>query len=160
MPSLLRTLAFGSALAILVPAGSLTAQATDRAIGSWTLDVAKSKYSLTSMPKSLTVTYVKAAQGLTVSTTGVDGQGNPTSTGYTGNYDGKDVPATGSPDYDMVSLKRIDASTVQITRKKGGKVVSTLRRVVSTDGTVLTITTTGTDAKGQTAKDVGVFEKQ
>jgi hypothetical protein len=156
----MRALAFGSVLAILGPATVLTAQGTDRAIGSWKLDVAKSKYELSPMPKSLIVTYEKAGQGLKVSTKGVDGQGNPTTTGYTANYDGKDNPAMGGPDYDMVSLMQTDASTVQITRKKGGKVVATLQRVVSADGKVLTITTTGTNAKGQPAKDVGVFEKQ
>jgi hypothetical protein len=160
MQPLLRTLAFGSVLAILVPAPALTAQAADRAIGTWTLDVAKSKYNLSSAPKSLTLTYEKAGQGLTVTTKGVDGQGNATATSYTANYDGKDSPATGAPDYDTVSLKGIDASTVQITRKKGGKVVATLQRVVSADGKVLTITTKGTNATGQTASDVGVFEKQ
>lgn len=160
MPPLSRSLAVGSMLAILVPATTLTAQTTDRAIGSWALDVAKSTYSLTAMPKSLTVTYTTASQGLTVTTKGVDAQGNPTSTGYTASYDGKDYPATGSPDYDMVSLRRISASIVHITRKKGGKVVSTLQRVVSPDGKALTVTRKGTDAKGQTATDVAVFEKQ
>jgi hypothetical protein len=160
MPPLSRSLAVGTMLAILAPATSLAAQTTDRAIGSWTLDVAKSAYSLTAAPKSLTVTYATARQTLTVSTKGVNAQGNPTSTGYTAGYDGKDYPATGSPDYDMVSLTRISASTVNITRKKGGKVVATLKRVVSPDGKVLTITTKGTNAKGQTATDVGVFEKQ
>jgi hypothetical protein len=160
MPPLSRSLAVGSMLAILIPATTLTAQTTDRAIGSWALDVAKSTYSLTTMPKSLTVTYATAGQGLKVTTKGVDAQGNPTSTGYTANYDGKDYPATGSREYDMVELTRTSASIVHITRKKGGKVVSTIQRVVSPDGKVLTITTKGTDAKGQTATDVGVFEKQ
>jgi hypothetical protein len=160
MPPLSRSLAVGSMLAILVPTAALTAQTTDRAIGSWTLDVAKSEYSLTAKPKSLTVTYATAGQGLTVSTKGVDAQGNPTSTGYTANYDGKDYPATGTSDYDTVQLTRVSASTVHITRKKGGKVVATVQRVVSADGKVLTITTKGTDAKGQPATDVGVFEKQ
>jgi hypothetical protein len=160
MRSLLRTLAFGSTVAILVPASTLTAQASDRAIGAWTLDVAKSKYNLTAMPKSLTLTYTKTGQGLTVSTTGVDGQGNPTATGYTANYDGKDHPATGSGDYDTVSLTQVDASTVQATRKKAGKVVTTFQRVVSADGKVMTITTKGTNAKGQAATDVGVFDRQ
>jgi hypothetical protein len=160
MLSRLRTLAFGSLLVVAIPAPRLTAQVTDRAIGTWTLDVAKSKYNLTAAPKSLTLSYEKAGQGITVSTKGVDGQGNATATSYTANYDGKDSPITGAPDYDTVSLKRIDASTVQVTRKKGGKVVATVQRLVSADGKVMTITTKGTDAKGQTATDIGVFEKQ
>jgi hypothetical protein len=160
MPSLLRTLAFGSVLGTLAPTAALTAQVTDRAIGTWTLDVAKSKYNVTALPKSLTLTYKKSGPGLTVSTTGVDAQGKPTATGYTANYDGKDYPATGSPDYDTVALTQVDASTVQATRKKRGKVASTFQRVVSADGKVLTLTTKGTTAAGQMATDVGVFERQ
>lgn len=160
MRSHLRTLALGTVLAIMAPGLALTAQGTDRAIGSWSLDLAKSKYDLTALPKSLTVTYALSGQVLTVSTKGVDAQGNPTATGYTATYDGKDAPATGGASYDVVSVMRIDASTVKITRKKGGKAVATVTRVVSQDGKVLTITTVGTDAKGQTAKDVGVFERQ
>jgi hypothetical protein len=158
--SLLPTLALGPVLAILVPATALIAQATDRAIGTWQLDVAKSQYDPGPAPKSLTVTYEKVGQGLKVTTKGVDGQGNPTATEYTANYDGKDYPATGAPDYNMVSLKRIDASTLHIMRKKGGKFVAILQRVVSADGKVLTIRTKGTNAKGETVNDVGVFEKQ
>ncbi len=160
MRSRLCTLAFGSALAILVPAMALTAQATDRAIGTWRLDVAKSKYDPPPVPKSLTVTFEQHGQWLKVTTKGVDGDGSPTATEYTANYDGTDYPITGAPDYDTVSLKRIDASTVQVTRKKGGHVVATVRRVVSPDGKVLTVTTKGMNAKGQPVHDVGVFEKQ
>jgi hypothetical protein len=42
-------------------------------------------------------------------------------TAYTANYDGKDYPVTGNPDWDMVSLKRINANTVEFTRKRAGK---------------------------------------
>lgn len=170
MQSLLRTLAFGVILAILAPATALTAQTTDRAIGTWKLNVAKSKYDLGPAPKSLTVTFEKVGQGVRVTTKGVDGQGNPTATGYTANYDGKDYSVTGAAGYDMVSLTLIDPSTVQVTRKKAGKVssgyptppqvVATVQRVVSPDGKVLTVTTTGTNAQGHAATDVGVFERQ
>jgi hypothetical protein len=160
MQPLLRTLAFGSVLVLATPAPTLTAQVTDRAIGTWTLDVAKSKFNLAPAPKSLTLSYEKAGQGITVSTKGVDAHGNATATSYTAKYDGKDYPVTGAPDYDAVSLKQTDASTVQVTRRKGGNIVASLQRVVSADGKVMTITTKGTDAKGQAATDLGVFEKQ
>jgi len=160
MQSHLRTLTLGTVLAIMAPGLSLTAQVTDRAIGSWSLDLAKSKYELTAAPKSLTVTYTLAGKVLTVATKGVDAQGNPTATGYTSAYDGKDVPSTGGTNYDMVSMTQINASTVKITRKKGTTTVATLTRVVSADGKVLTITTVGTNAQGKTAKDIGVFERQ
>ena len=61
---------------------------------------------------------------------------------------------------DMTSLKRIDAHTSELTRKKGGKVVQTARRVISTDGKTMTITTTGVDDKSRTVDNVAVYDKQ
>ena len=44
--------------------------------------------------------------------------------------------------------------------KKGGKVVSTARRVVAKDGKTLTLTITGTNADGKPMKNVAVYERQ
>jgi hypothetical protein len=57
-------------------------------------------------------------------------------------------------------LKRINATTVERTDKKGGKVVQTITRVMSADGKALTITTKGTNAQGQAVNNVAVYEKQ
>jgi hypothetical protein len=58
-----------------------------------------------------------------------------------------------------VALKRIDARTLHRTDKKGGKVVLTWMRKISTDGKMLTLAVKGTDAKGQAVKNVLVFAK-
>src|SRR5215467_1585441 len=50
------------------------------------------------------------------------------------NYDGKDYPVTGIPDWDTIARKRINAYKMEITHKKAGKVVSTATSVVSKDG--------------------------
>lgn len=160
MPSLTRISMCAAALAILVPTASLTAQAGDRGIGTWKLNLAKSKYTPGPPPKNLTLTYEVAGKGVRVITQGVDANGKPTHTDYTANYDGGNFPVSGSADYDTVVLKKIDASTVEATRKRGGHVVQTMRRVVSKDGKVLTTTTTGTDAEGRHIKNVGVFDRQ
>jgi hypothetical protein len=44
--------------------------------------------------------------------------------------------------------------------KKGGKVTTTQRNVVSADGKTRTVTTTGMDGQGQKVNNVAVFEKQ
>ena len=95
-----------------------------------------------------------------MSTEGVGPDGKPTKTGYTANFDGKDVPLTGSPIADMTSIKRVDARTTERTDKKDGKVVMTLRRVVAQDGKTMTVTTKGTNAEGKPTNNVLVFEKQ
>ena len=109
---------------------------TDPTVGTWVLNVAKSKYDPGPPPKSSTLTIVAAGQGHKIEAKGVDAAGNPTGTQYTASYDGKDVPVTltGSQDYDTIALKKVDAQRVEGTRKKAGKVVQTYSRVITADG--------------------------
>jgi hypothetical protein len=132
----------------------------DPLVGTWVLNVAKSKYTPGPPPKEQTTIFEAAGQGLKVTTKGTDSAGKPTMTTYTANYDGKDYPVTGNPDWDMVSLKRINANTVEFTRKRAGKVVQTATSVVSKDGKTRTITSTGVNAQGQKIHNVGVYDKK
>jgi hypothetical protein len=141
-------------------AAELAAQGADPIAGTWELNVAKSKYTSDRAPKSQTRTYVVAGQDIKVSSKGVDGSGKPTAASWTINYDGKDRPQTGNPDADTLSLKRVNAFTVEFTQKRAGKVVITGTRTISPDGKVMTITSKGTTAGGQTINDVEVFEKR
>jgi hypothetical protein len=159
MRTFLRTVALGTVLASLGIV-YLAAQAADPLIGTWELNIAKSKYGSGPAPKSETRTYVVAGQDTKATSKGVDADGKPTSAQWTVNYDGKDRPATGNPDLDALSLKRIDPFTSEFTQKKAGKVVATGTRVISKDGKVMTITTKGTNAKGQPFNDVEVFDKR
>jgi hypothetical protein len=74
--------------------------------------------------------------------------------------DWKDVPAAGSPTFDMVSRRRISPTTTEATYKKAGKVVTVNTVVVSADGKTLTATAKGTDAQGRAVSNVQVYEKQ
>ncbi len=157
-------LAFGVVVALGVvlgaDIGSLSAQASDPRIGTWKLNLTKSKFSPGPPPKALTVKVEPSGQGEKVTTEGVDAEGGRTATQYTANFDGKDSPLTGSPNADTVSLKRIDVRTTERTDKKGGKVTVTLTRVVSQDGKTMTVTVRGTNPQGQAVNNVIVFEKQ
>ena len=159
MRRLVPTLALATVLAAFGVV-HLAAQTADPLVGTWELNIAKSKYSPGPAPKSETRTYVVAGQDIKATLKGVDAEGKPTSAEWTVNTDGKDRPATGFADLDALSLKRIDAFTVEFTQKKAGKVVGTGTRVISKDGKVMTITTKGTNAKGQAFNDVQVFEKR
>ena len=101
-----------------------------------------------------------AGQEIKASAKGVDSNGKAVTGEWTVNYDGKDRPQTGNPEADMLSLKRIDAYTAEFTQKKAGQVVMTGTRSISRDGKVMTITTKGTNAKGQPVNEVEVFEKR
>jgi len=163
MRTSLRVLSFGIGLSVLGVI-HLAAQAADPLVGTWELNIAKSKYNPGPAPKSETRTYVVVGQDIKATSKGIDADGRPTSGQWTVNYDGKDRPVTGSPagssDLDALSLKRIDAFTTEFTQKKAGRVVATGTRVISKDGKVMTITTKGTNAKGQAFNDVEVFDKR
>jgi hypothetical protein len=77
----------------------------------------------------------------------------------TAHYDGKEYPVKGNPNADMVSVKRIDATTSESTFKKAGKVTATNTRALSADGKVLTVTSKGVTEDGKPRNDVQVFEK-
>ena len=139
---------------------SVSAQASDPRIGTWKLNVAKSKYSPGPSPQSQTLKVEPSGQGEKVTSEVVAADGTRTTTQYTANFDGKDNPLTGSQVADTVSLKRIDARTTERTDKKGGTVVVTIRRVVSADGKTMNVTVKGKNAQGQEMSNVVVFEKQ
>jgi hypothetical protein len=138
----------------------LTLWAADPAIGTWKLNVAKSKYSPGPAPKSATATYEENGDGIKRTGESVDADGKTTSMAYSARYDGKDYPVTGSDAFDAITLKRINDSTNQATLKKSGKVVTTARRTVSADGKMMTLTIAGTNAKGQKMKNTAIYEKQ
>ena len=133
---------------------------TDPFIGTWKLNLAKSKFSPGPSPKSQTITYEAVGQGVKFTAKGTNAEGKPINGQATANYDGKDYPVTGNPDWDTIAFKRIDAYKVEVTRKKAGKVVSTNTRVVSNDGKTMTITEKGVNAKGENFNNTLVFEKQ
>jgi hypothetical protein len=138
----------------------VSAQASNPRLGTWKLNLAKSKYDPGPAPQSNTMKIEAAGEGEKATTEGVNAAGTATGTQYTAQYDGKDYPMTGSQNADTVALKRIDARTLERTDKKGEKVVATSTRVVSEDGKTMTITTKGTNAQGQAVNNVTVWEKQ
>ncbi|HTS54657.1 MAG TPA: hypothetical protein VMH26_15400 [Burkholderiales bacterium] len=91
---------------------------------------------------------------------GIDAEGKPALMEYTAVYDGKDYPFLGNPNADTISLKRIDDFTIEATTKRAGKIALVGRRVISKEGKVMTITSRGTNAKGETVDNILVFDKQ
>lgn len=139
---------------------ALAADAPDPVLGTWTLNVAKSKFSSGQAFKSQTRTYVQTAQDVTWTANTVAADGSTRSAQCTFKYDGKDYPVTGSSVYETLSLKRVSARTVAFIGKKAGKVTETGTRKVSADGKVLTVSIKGTDARGVAFNDIEVFDKQ
>ena len=138
-----------------------TAQSKDSIVGSWRLNVAKSKYTPGPVPKSVNSTYEAVGKGYRISVRIEPASGPPQQYSFTTNLDGMDAPVTGdNPNADTIAVKRLDATTLELVSKKGGKMTTTQRNVISADGKTRTVTTTGTDAQGRTVNNVGIFEKQ
>lgn len=150
-------------VAVLLAAGSaavVAAPAADPVIGTWQLNVAKSKFSPGPAPKSDTRTYEATDQGIAMTWKSVGADGKEIVAKSTFKADGKDYPLTGVPNFDSLSLKQVDDHTVQSTQKKGGKVVGTTTRTVSKDGKVLTLNSKGTGPTGAPYDNVMVYDKK
>jgi hypothetical protein len=133
--------------------------AADTFIGTWKLNEAKSKLS-PGAPKNSTVVYEAAGDSMKVTIDGTDSDGKPTHNEWTGKFDGKDYPVTGDPSSDSRALKKIDDHTLTLTVKKGDKVTTTGRIVLSADGKTRTVTTSGTNAKGDKVTSTAVYDRQ
>jgi hypothetical protein len=149
-----------SALVVLAALPQVGFAQSNPDVGTWKLDLAKSKYSPGPPPKSATLTYSVLGQRLRLTTDGIDAEGKPTTGQIMQVNDGNAYPTTAIPGSDASAYKRVNASTVSFTRMLARKVVQTGTRVVSADGKTMTITTTGVNAKGQQINDVAVYDKQ
>ena len=161
MASKLTRIAAVLAVAVLTEGVLATAQSKDPFVGTWKLNVAKSKYNPGPAPKSQVSTYESAGQGYKVSVKSEPASGAPQEWSYTTSLDGKESAITGNnPNADMVTVKRVDAHTLETVNKKSGKVTTSQKNVVAADGKTRTVTTTGTDGEGRTVNNMAFYEKQ
>jgi hypothetical protein len=138
---------------------------SDPFVGTWQLNLAKSKYSPGPPPKSQTSNTQAEGQNLKFALTGTGANGNPISVTLTAVNDGMPHPATAVPDnpnaaYDAAATTRVDAHTLIISFTKAGKLVQIDTLIVSPDGKTTTVTRTGADANGRQVNDISVWDKQ
>jgi len=146
------------ALALAVP---VSAQDKDVFAGTWTLNLAKSKYDPGPAPKTASVVFSSKGTEVAATIDAVSGTGEKQHWSYSGAIDGKDHPMPGNnPDGDTISIRRISATSVETTYKLKGKPTLVNVRSVSADGKTLTVTTKGTNAKGEKVNNLQVFDKK
>src|SRR3982074_136304 len=104
MQILFKTLLVGAILTI----ATSTALAADPVVGTWKLNLAKSTFSPGPGPKSQTRTYAESPQGMTLTVKRTAADGKESVTTLTFKDDGKPYPASGNPDFDKVSVTRVD----------------------------------------------------
>jgi hypothetical protein len=133
----------------------------DPRIGTWKINLAKSKFNPGPPPKSMTVRFESwGDDGLKVTIDTVEANGEVRKHQYTAQYDGKDHPVSGDPGRDTVALKRIDLLTLEYTNKKAGKVINTYREVIARDGKSRTITQKGMSSRSVAVDNEIVYDKQ
>ncbi len=155
-----RLLLTSTVVLVAVLALTVIAWGADSNVGTWKLNLAKSTYSPGPAPKSATLTIEAHDGGIKYTSHGESAEGSPIHIEFTAKYDDKDNPVTGSPDFNSVALKRIDAHTVESTTKKDGTVMLMSRTVISHDGKTRTLTSKGKNAAGQHVNNVVVYDKQ
>ena len=138
---------------------AVAAFAADASVGTWKLNSAKSKFT-PGTPKNDTVIVEVAGANMKITVDGTDGDGKPAHNTWTGKFDSKDYAVTGDPASDMRSYTAVNDHTWTLAQKKGGKVTTTGRIVVSPDGKSRTVTVTGTDPQGKKIASTAVYDKQ
>ena len=127
-------------------------------VGTWKLNLAKSKFTSPPREEMFTVQMVGDQDQVTV--TGTAAVGSPISMKYeVPDKGGTGKVLTGGP-YDAVSGKRIDENTYETSLMKGGKEILHHHLVVAKDGKTMTDIATGTNAQGNPVSGVEIFEKQ
>ena len=134
-----------------------TAEPPPQLIGTWRLNVAKSKYSPGPALRSETRVYARSADGVKGVVSRVYGDGRAERFEYMANF-GKDIMVTGIPEYDSVTLRKVDDLTSDAVLSHAGNVYGVARRTIAADGRTMTITF---DRKSQEARvhNVAVYDK-
>ena len=140
-------------------AGFALCMASDLNMGTWKLNEAKSKFSPGAV-RNNTVVYESAGDSVKVTVDGVDSEGKPAHSEWTGKFDGKDYPLVGDPDADTRAYKTVDARTTNLVNKKAGKVTATGQIVIAADGKSRVLTVDQTDAAGKKVTSTFVYDKQ
>lgn len=149
------------ALFVVVGASVVGAQ-NNPLVGTWKLDVGKSKFDPGPAPKSLTRKVEAQGEGVKYTFEGVGADGKPLAYGFSVKFDGKDNPIMGTipSGAETISAKRINSNTYEATLKKGGKEIGKSKVTISKDGKVTTVESKGTTAAGVKTHDVQVYEKE
>jgi hypothetical protein len=159
---LLQFLLVAAAASFFIQDGLLRAQSgsseQDLLIGTWRLDLAKSRYTPGPPPRNETRTYVRDKEGMQGTIRRLREDGREEVIEYRADFD-HEYPVMGTQAYDTIRLKRIDSRTAEAVLSHAGRVFGTARRVIAEDGRTLTITFRQED-RGTLENNIAVYRKQ
>jgi hypothetical protein len=131
-------------IAVIQPGVAADLRAQDPRVGSWTLISAQSSLD---PANKLSVTSLHDEVHVVMS--------GETRLDFTAKGNGHETAVPGNPAFDQVEMRRIDSKQAEVTEKKNGAVVATVRDKLSKDGKELTVTTV---AKGR-ADEITVWAR-
>jgi len=139
----MRTLLVG--VLLLLSTGVAGAQTTNPRFGKWKLK------SDAPAPASNIMTYeAYGARGMKVTVDAVNARGEASHWWYVTEFDGKDMPVTGSTGTTHTSVRRINDRINEIVNKKDGRVTQVLTNVLSPDGNTIAVMYMRDDGSGRT----------
>jgi hypothetical protein len=130
----------------------------DDLLGTWQLDLAKSKYSPGPAPKGESRIYRRDQEGIKGTVERRYADGRVETIEYRADF-GQEYPVSGTEAYDAVKLKKIDSHTAEAVLSHAGRVFGTARRVISDDARTMTITFQRED-DGVRVKNIAVYYKE
>ena len=134
-----------AAITMLIAFASAHGQNTNPRFGQWKLK------SDAPAPQSNVMTYEPfGAKGMKVTVTSVNARGDTTSWWYTTDFDGKDMPVTGSSGTTHTSVRTITDRINEIVNKRDGRVTQVLTNVLSPDGNTIGVIYMRDDGSGKT----------
>ncbi len=128
--------------------------------GTWELDPAQSQYEFGTPPQSGLYKIESDGTELKFSVDWVGGDGRSYQISFSGTPDGKDSLYENPAIADTVSFTQVDKLTLDSASKKDGHVILHASRVLSEDGTEMTVTQSGTTPDGQPYSNVSVYYKK
>lgn len=130
-------------------------------LGTWKMNVAKSKYNPGPGPKAATMVYTQEGEWIVLKSevTGLDGKPVTNSNRY--KLDGKEYPYNGPVmGKGTIAVKKIDDHHTEAVLKGANGNVVKIQTVISKDGKTRTQSSTGTNGEGQKTNNTVIYEKQ
>ncbi len=148
---------------VVLAIASMAAFAADNTLGTWKVNMEKSKYSPAPWPvKNLTSVRESTPDGVKVTISGDRSDGSAINASYTTKYDGSASAVTGSgAPYDSISIKQVNANKLTYEAKQtSGKYHANGTTLISKDGKTMTTRAKGTDGDGKPMALTLVYDKQ
>lgn len=150
------------ALAGCAIAGTLFAQAGGPWIGTWKLNLERSRYNPGPAPAPGTNTIFQMmpeGDGFRYTLDSTLPDGKKTHAEAFARFDGRPYPENGNPAADFNVFRRVDDRTYELLDLKDGKDALHFRISISTDGQTRTSVAEGKSAQGDPVRNVGIWDR-